>query len=71
MNAAANAHLEAVARRLERDGREDDAARLRRLQVAGERVIAQALDELLWLDPASTQVRESARAAQRAIRRAA
>ncbi len=71
MTPRAGVRLEEVADRLERDGREDDAARLRRLRGRGDRAIAEALDELLHLEPASCRVRERARAAQREIGRAA
>lgn len=71
MTPRAQVRLEEVADRLERDGREDDAARLRRLRGRGDRAIAEALDELLHLEPASGRVRERARAAQREIGRAA
>lgn len=71
MSPAVDTRLEEVADRLEHDGREDDAARLRRIRGRGERAITEALDELLHLEPASCRVRERARAAQRAIRRAA
>ena len=71
MTPRAQVRLEEVADRLERDGREDDAARLRRLRGRGDRAIAEALDELLHLESASGRVRERARAAQREIGRAA